>query len=65
MRFLAHDHGAREVKDALARDVLPLLEAVGIGIASTSLEITGLAAGSGIAFKANPSPAAASPAGTR
>lgn len=42
VRFLAPDHGVRDLKDALAREVLPRLEAAGIPIASTSLEISGI-----------------------
>jgi len=42
LRFIAHDHGTRGMKDAMSREVLTQLEAAGIGIASTTLEITGL-----------------------
>lgn len=42
VRFLTKDHGIREQKDAMSRDILQELEAVGIGIASTTLEIVGL-----------------------
>ncbi|MEO6743816.1 MAG: mechanosensitive ion channel domain-containing protein [Caldimonas sp.] len=42
VRFLAHDHGVRDLKDALSRDVLGQLEKAGIGIASATFEITGL-----------------------
>ena len=44
VRFLAHDHGVRDLKDALSRDVLGQLEKAGIGIASATFEITGLPA---------------------
>lgn len=40
VRFLTRDHGMREVKDAITRDVLGEFENAGIKIASTSFEIT-------------------------
>ena len=42
MRFLTHEHGSREIKDAMSRDILRDLEAAGIGIASATFEIVGL-----------------------
>ncbi|HEX2542026.1 MAG TPA: mechanosensitive ion channel domain-containing protein [Caldimonas sp.] len=42
VRFLAHDHGVRKMKDAMSREVLARLEQSGIGIASATFEITGL-----------------------
>src|SRR4051812_29814552 len=36
VRFLAHDHGIRQMKDRMARDVIGKLDAAGIGIASTT-----------------------------
>ena len=39
VRFLAHDHGVRDLKEALSREVLPRLEEAGIGIASATFEI--------------------------
>lgn len=42
VRFIAHDHGVRRMKDAMSREILERLEAAGIGIASTTFEITGL-----------------------
>ena len=42
VRFIAHDHDVRRMKDAMSRDVLAGLEAAGIGIASSTFEITGL-----------------------
>jgi small-conductance mechanosensitive channel len=42
LRFITHDHGAREIKDKMSRDILRDLNAAGIGIASTTFEITGL-----------------------
>ena len=41
-RFLTHEHGSREIKDAMSRDILRDLEAAGIGIASATFEIVGL-----------------------
>jgi small-conductance mechanosensitive channel len=42
VRFLAHDHGVRAMKDRMARDVIAALDAAGIGIGSTTFAITGL-----------------------
>lgn len=42
LRFLVRDHEIREVKDALGREILSRLEQNGIGIASSTYEITGL-----------------------
>jgi small-conductance mechanosensitive channel len=42
LRFIVKDHAIREVKDALSREVLRSLDAAGIGIASTTLEIAAL-----------------------
>ena len=42
LRFLSPDHGTREIKDAMSREVLARLDAEGIGIASATYEITGL-----------------------
>lgn len=42
VRFIVRDRGIRDVKDAMSRDLLPLLDAAGIGIASATFEITGL-----------------------
>ena len=42
VRFLSPDHGTREIKDAMSREILPKLDAAGIGIASATYEITGL-----------------------
>ncbi len=42
VRFVAGDHGARDIKDAMARDLLPALKAAKIEIASGTYEITGL-----------------------
>lgn len=40
VRLLLRDHGTREAKDAITRDVLAALEAQGIGIASSTSEVT-------------------------
>ena len=42
VRFLAHDHGTREVKDRMARQILARLDQAGIGIASATYDIVGL-----------------------
>ncbi len=42
VRFLVADRGTRDVKDAMARDILAALDAAGIGIASATFEIVGL-----------------------
>jgi hypothetical protein len=41
VRFVVRDHGIREQKDAMSRDVLAGLEAAGIPIASATLEVVG------------------------
>lgn len=42
VRFLSPDHGTREIKDAMSREILGRLDLSGIGIASATYEITGL-----------------------
>lgn len=42
IRFLSPDHGTREIKDQMTRQILGQLTKAGIQIASTSYEITGL-----------------------
>ena len=42
VRFLAADHGVRDLKDAMTRDILAGLDAAGIGIASATFEVVGL-----------------------
>jgi small-conductance mechanosensitive channel len=42
VRFLVPDHGIREIKDAMSRDILAGLEAAGISIASGTYDIIGL-----------------------
>jgi small-conductance mechanosensitive channel len=39
VRFLVRDHGARDVKNAISRDILTGLQEAGIGIASTTAAI--------------------------
>jgi len=41
VRFLVSDHGVRKVKDAMAREILAKLKEAGIGIASTTIELSG------------------------
>lgn len=42
VRFIVNDHGIRELKDAMTRDILAGLDAAGIGIASATVELVGL-----------------------
>ncbi|HET9867996.1 MAG TPA: hypothetical protein VFQ06_11935, partial [Nitrospira sp.] len=42
VRFLSPDHGTRRIKDKMTRDILAELGYAGIGIASTSYEITSI-----------------------
>ena len=42
VRFIVRDHGVRELKDSMTREVLAGLETAGIGIASATFAITGL-----------------------
>ena len=42
VRFLVHDRGIREIKDAMSREVLARMKESGIGAASSTFEITGL-----------------------
>jgi hypothetical protein len=42
LRFLVRDHGSREVKDAISRDLLAALDDAGIGLASGTYEIVGM-----------------------
>jgi hypothetical protein len=41
LRFVAREHGVRELKDAMSRDILAALDAAGIGIASATYDIVG------------------------
>ena len=42
IRFIARDHGIRELKDAMSREILAALDEAGIGIASSTYDIVGL-----------------------
>ena len=42
VRFIALDHGVRDLKDAMTREILAGLDAAGIGIASATFEVTAL-----------------------
>ena len=42
IRFIVRDHGVRELKDEISRDVLDQFDAAGIGIASATYDIVGL-----------------------
>jgi small-conductance mechanosensitive channel len=42
LRFLCRDHGVRELKDAMSRDILAALDAAKIGLASGTYEIVGV-----------------------
>jgi small-conductance mechanosensitive channel len=42
VRFLARDHGVREMKDEMSREILDGFDAAGIGIASATFDIVGL-----------------------
>jgi small-conductance mechanosensitive channel len=42
VRFLSPDHGTREIKDAISRELLSRLGQAGIGLASATYEIVGL-----------------------
>lgn len=42
VRFIVHERGIRDLKDAASRDILAGLDEAGIGIASATLDIVGL-----------------------
>ncbi len=42
VRFIAKDHGVRDLKDAMTRDILVAMDAAGIGVASATFEVVGL-----------------------
>ena len=42
LRFVVAEHGVREIKDAISRDLLTRLDDAGIGIASATFDIVGL-----------------------
>lgn len=43
-RFVCKEHGVREIKDAMTRDLLAAFDEAGIGIASATVELVGLPA---------------------
>lgn len=59
VRFVVRDHGVRDVKDAMSRDLLAALDEAGIGIASATFEIVGLPP-----LRIQPPTAAGSPPGS-
>jgi small-conductance mechanosensitive channel len=42
VRFVTQDHGIRELKDAMTRDILAAYDEAGIGIASATFEVVGV-----------------------
>ncbi|MBV9768883.1 MAG: hypothetical protein JOZ32_04875 [Bryobacterales bacterium] len=42
VRFITPDHGVRELKDKLSRDIFDRLSQAGIGIASSTYDIVGM-----------------------
>jgi small-conductance mechanosensitive channel len=42
VRFLAHEHGSREMKDKMSRQILAAFDEAGISIASSSFEVSGI-----------------------
>jgi small-conductance mechanosensitive channel len=42
VRFVVRDHGVRDVKDKMSRDILEALDSAGIGVASATFELVGL-----------------------
>jgi len=42
VRFVVRDHGIRDVKDGMSRDIIKALDEAGIGIASATFEVVGL-----------------------
>lgn len=42
VRFVAEEHGVRDLKDAMTRDILAGMDAAGIGIASATFEVTAI-----------------------
>jgi hypothetical protein len=41
VRFVVRDHGIREVKDAMTREILGGIKAAGIPVASTTIQLVG------------------------
>ena len=42
MRFLSREHGSREIKDAMSREILSEFEAAGLSIASSTFGIVSI-----------------------
>ena len=42
VRFVARDHGIRDVKDAMSREILAGFDGAGIQVASATFEVVGL-----------------------
>jgi len=42
VRFVVEEHGIRDIKDAMSRDIIKALDAAGIGLASATYDIVGL-----------------------
>jgi hypothetical protein len=42
VRFVCKEHGVRELKDRMSRDILAQFEAAGLGMASGTYEIVGV-----------------------
>ena len=42
VRFVAEEHGVREIKDHMSREILEAFERAGIGIASSTIVVTGM-----------------------
>jgi small-conductance mechanosensitive channel len=51
IRLIVPDHGSREVKDAMSREILSELESANIPIASSTMQISGIEDGSPIALR--------------
>jgi small-conductance mechanosensitive channel len=41
LRFVAHEHGVRELKNAMSRDIIAAMDEAGIGLASATYDIVG------------------------
>ena len=42
VRFVTREHGVRDVKDRMSREILQALDEAGIGLASATFEVVGL-----------------------
>jgi hypothetical protein len=42
VRFVVREHGIRDVKDLISREILDGLDAAGVSIASTTIDIVGM-----------------------